>query len=933
MTRNLVGALVAITLVLSPWESGLLPEPLDRLAAEPASAQTDPNQNPSPGAAVIVVNNRGGTKYVSECEDLLLVGSPPRWSVARWTDGHAMSGTRWDRGANWRNLSTSSWDLVEGLETPDGETPVPVPPPEPPAVQWSTVTWIKGNSWPDLNSDGVIDPDDDRLDLNGDGVIDPDDDSLLGPTSLCWVPDHPSCPDSPLNEPGSPLAGREQMQPSDRTGLCEVEANNIDPRAWVADLVTDCIDSRLKPPVLGVPVPVDGEHGCKFRSPAGCPPGLFRISNDSCRGYLRRPWTCPSGYSPGNQFKVCLRDSAPSRPSTAHGACGPGAPLQGEACVEYVGIDVNVDASQNWRCSRYSGIAKRHQSAFRDALNSWWCEYSVWHLEQKCVDDQDAAGCDLQRLSQCLKRTRPSNGGCDAVATAMLCVRLRVAYQQASVGADKNAALAKLRAGGCVPCVVLPFDQSDPHCAAPGQLEPEVVERTDFVEFARIVKKQDRYEWPHPGAGSAYWKYTIGEQASIISRYLQTEIDPGPLGGGCSVHGGWKDKVLDEMLNGTQPGEAHIPPDRYCPIRVERCVAPSVGDVGWTSAHPSGSAVVNAAVTLRVSGLPLRKFRVNHFTAHLERIRGVENSYIRLTPAVFTGFGYKADTGTHAFRVDSGKVTEEKLCFVISKPKFTGSVEQLWPDGDAAEIERLFGDGSLDWWNDLTLDEKRHVMEVRGWRLLDDLIGVDEADERARRAREGVQEFKCDDPDDPKADKSSVVCIWKPTRSGYFAVRALGEWEAGLSGKPIEPMPLAPVQRTALEAALGSDDPDSTCPDHIGGASHVSEGGYTWTVGRERDLDCLREDLGNMGLTALQAGLEDDLSALLPLEENGGPPPPPWDRVCPVSLDLRYRCDDEFAITVDRLGYDPEGHLIRSYSSSEPIGVIVHDAQVTTRSR
>ena len=114
-----------------------------------------------------------------------------------------------------------------------------------------------------------------------------------------------------------------------------------------------------------------------------------------------------------------------------------------------------------------------------------------------------------------------------------------------------------------------------------------------------------------------------------------------------------------------------------------------------------------------------------------------------------------------------------------------------------------------------------------------------------------------------------------------------------------------PVNAKLTEMFL-NDDADTDCPPR-----HPSVGYHT-------DYDCLRNDLAWMNATPAEAGLEPDLSALLPAGSNAE-----WlytdtagtNVKCP-SRDLRVGC-----------GGSGES---QNYTETEPIGILVHEVRVST---
>jgi len=141
-----------------------------------------------------------------------------------------------------------------------------------------------------------------------------------------------------------------------------------------------------------------------------------------------------------------------------------------------------------------------------------------------------------------------------------------------------------------------------------------------------------------------------------------------------------------------------------------------------------------------------------------------------------------------------------------------------------------------------------------------------------------------------------IWCRWTPTRSGYYTLTAAGAWLVGRFQKGTENGVINSAYTDKKRDALG--DPATT----------------------QRIQNLLRVE--GEGWDAAAIGLTDDLTDYRPLLVSStigreaaytieGP-------VCP-SRDLRFYC------TGGRIGSN-------SYTESEPIGIVVHEVRVATRS-
>ncbi len=326
--RTVVGALLAALLVMPPWSADLLPAPLDQLSPEPAAAQN--TQTPVKGEVIrfpdpqVTVSQctPAPTPYLPEYEKAYPLGYST-WS-ADTVDPHLMTPDNPPKQSSQYKHVYPRWEKVSPADPadPHGDFLMkPVTPGTSGQPRYVIPKWD-------------VHPRDPRL---------------------CSV-EVPPCPPSPLANPknrdGTPkLDGRMNFS-EDELGICEDVATNSEDPA----LVDRCL--RLDDdgnPLRGASDPVgvlgfvnfhdDSASECKLRLPSRCPPGLYRISQDTCRGIYRRTWTCPSTHPiRRNQFGTCYRTPTFSTSlKNNHPACDGMVPRTVVPCQDYVGDDFLQD--------------------------------------------------------------------------------------------------------------------------------------------------------------------------------------------------------------------------------------------------------------------------------------------------------------------------------------------------------------------------------------------------------------------------------------------------------------------------------------------------------------------------------------------------------------------------------------------------------------
>lgn len=337
--RTAVGALLAALLVMPPWSADLLPAPLDQLSPEPAAAQN--SQTPVKKGEVIRFTDQNSAVTVSQC------APAPEPYLQEYQKEYPLG-------------YSTSWSVDSGdphLMTPSGSTqPMHVYP------RWVKVSPAVPN---DPYHDYLMRP----ITPSTTGApryVIPQWDVHPRDPRLCSV-EIPPCPPSPLANPKN-QDGRMKLS-EDELGICEDVATNSDDPA----LVDRCLwfDENGNPlgnpshsvGVLGfVNVYDDGKGECKLRLPSRCPPGLYRISQDSCRGIYRRTWTCPSTHPiRRNQFGTCYStldmDAILQGNNMKHPACVDMVPATVVPCERYVGDDfLQNPQSLNEPCKAINGI-------------------------------------------------------------------------------------------------------------------------------------------------------------------------------------------------------------------------------------------------------------------------------------------------------------------------------------------------------------------------------------------------------------------------------------------------------------------------------------------------------------------------------------------------------------------------------------------------
>ncbi|MDE0654206.1 MAG: hypothetical protein OXI26_11195 [bacterium] len=473
--------------------------------------------------------------------------------------------------------------------------------------------------------------------------------------------------------------------------------------------------------VVNVDRIVDGvlqtEDLCRLLQPAECPAGV-QIRVDTCRAVERRPWTCPAGYRPKNEYLECYR-LHPTGPLNPHPACGAGAPaFVAQSCADYAGNDY-ADAPAAVDCTADFPTANPPSPTTALSGNStpgmssdYWCEFDAALLSASCHPAPQSTPECTPSLSMCLKRASRT-GGCSAIASTIRCRDLQQTFRAGTATAEE------VRNEGCEPCVVLPFSPVPPGCPADVSAEPQISLNQAMHHLLRLR-----------------------EDFNAVS-----------------------DACVDSLGNISAVCQAQ-----------PTCTDPPTGALTWSSSHHSRLAIVNSQVTLNVADVPVEERRV------LTRLSSSGLGGSRLTfPYPSSRAGAIGDSILTYGRIDptaSSLTTVTDMngaygeCVYRRGPLFQLTIRQLWPDdpADESEIAGLFGSAALDWWNALTTPaERQEAIESRGLGYWPNLSAAD----RALRTEELTEHVLCNYD---RVYRAPVWCRWIPTAPGYYRITAGGAW-------------------------------------------------------------------------------------------------------------------------------------------------------------
>ena len=662
--------------------------------------------------------------------------------------------------------------------------------------------------------------------------------------------------------------------------------------------------------------------------------------------------------------------------------------------------DANACEEFDRRYNEAHPAAEPPLDTFDPAANAHWCTYGVMHLHPQCDRSNPSdPDCDPQRTATCIMRSS-GIGGCDGVAHRMICSDLQAAYANAigQSQPDRHAVertLRRLRENDCRPCVLLPFGDAsacDPHGLTPTPVPSAIGVgtagdvRVDAVDFQLFAWDLDRYPQ------TFYRRYFFVDDPkyypAIYARFARMSYT---AHGACSA---WTSQMREDMENGLRPDYSTWPSDPADPAYPLRffhdeckkylCSSPTVGRVDWVSEHNSGLAIIGTPTIMTINDIPLRTQTIRYIDreipvganldtdgtgAYPSLNRGERKFLVRYDPVagneplLFTREASANNGPSHS--VDD-RYSNRVECSLRDPsntqrsrqgvswyddgdiPEFSLLITDLWPDIDAAEIKELFGEDALKWWDQMTDPaDKSRASEARGYVYIDEnvLSQAEITEERSRRTWERTEEIPCEFPVPGAQSSSALRCRWTPRRVGYYSVQAAGVWRLNVHDVGARPLRLLePDERASLNRLLAYDgsaeDQDGTGPDDV--CSHSSG------QQRDQDRDCLIEDLqwalpfDPTGLTPEQidlirttvlapvAGLEDDFTELL--DATHITPPDPWGRSCLTLRDFRYTCHPYMPNGRGHMNAATTHTFVgASYTTSEPVGVMVHGAQIVSR--
>ena len=218
-----------------------------------------------------------------------------------------------------------------------------------------------------------------------------------------------------------------------------------------------------------MPRPGDDTSGtdrCRVFQVTECRAGIGPTHEGQCRYVQRRSWTCHNDYHQHNRFNTCYQahtaapEGTPPPCDSSTGA--PSLPLLD--CDDYAGDD--YDDSET--CTDLSSHLTVRSGG---AAAAYWCEFDASDLSVACHRNPVPSGADCeQSTGVCLKRASTVRGqqlralgGCNAIARNIGCARHQADYaDKVGTGTDLVALARDIRADGCEPCRVMPFEPLDP---------------------------------------------------------------------------------------------------------------------------------------------------------------------------------------------------------------------------------------------------------------------------------------------------------------------------------------------------------------------------------------------------------------------------------------------------------------------------------------
>ena len=630
-----------------------------------------------------------------------------------------------------------------------------------------------------------------------------------------------------------------------------------------------------------------GITGCRLLRPIQCPAGLYQVTSRTCEGLVRRTWSCPmTTDTRRNAFNTCYRDTGVVPATTPW--CDAGSPTFAIAsCEDYVGndivttpLDCATDFPTNTPVLARDGtqaVAAASSIQLETALvggvtNRYWCQYDARYLSDECHRTDDShSDCAVPIPSLCIQRASRT-GGCDTVAHNIRCNAFEAAWRQGQL------TVTYVRQNGCTPCDVLPFG---------------TVKEAGFGR----AEASDWDTCPRDAIGPPY----VGRPGYRIRNGRPAPTETSDLA-----------RAHDDAAG------------------TSACAKPPSGSITWQSNHSSGLAVVNSGVVALIGGIDIQRLPwpihqhviavrpgyspVNFFSSRRRLVYRQDTSddpAVRLRPAIDPS---SATTYSTISSMMAGLAGE---CDLYSDPTFRLIVRELWPDNgpeyeggnpncvpvlgghdpnrDAELIIELFGDDALAWWCALTLDQRQVLSIAKGYGWWEDL------DSTARMARTTrlVETMYCDFGLSP-----GTWCRWTPSRASYYALHVGGAWELQQHVRKSDAVAGGRFGTwlTYLNDADARTARHQLLDDELNYIGRFEPRSYA-DLGIQ--VDSVTGDFVGIPI----AGTDLDWWYSSDSYPNSNCPP----------IDLRARCNALVG-------------QITAYSTSERIGVIVHEARVVTRS-
>lgn len=644
----------------------------------------------------------------------------------------------------------------------------------------------------------------------------------------------------------------------------------------------------------------DTNGHCRILIPARCEDGMHRVSHDRCEQFQRRTWTCAENYISRNQFNTCFPDpdapgaeSAPDAPDP----CVKDAPLFAiSRCADYVGNDFERNPEAVMCADYIDGNVVDAAFELEDysADNMYWCKFRGSALATACHRDgaNGSSGCSKTAPPNavCIKRLSKS-GGCDAIAATINCRKLQADYRKESDTDLIATALENILQNKCMPCTALPFSSLPAECPARSIDDLKSWETDDEARLGLLgidADAKNKFDVTHAVQGSFFWGLSNFNQACNV-----VTVEKIPL---------TDDRAQDcaKQLTCSKPPQGRI-----------------VADI----AHSSGLSLVNAPVVVNIADIPVRgrTYRRLFFNSPTQPL--VKNVTVMSyydgnaddNPLMWTWPEITAERKARTFFDLMRNDTTQGDCIVETPPAFRLVVKELLPLEDEGEIKELFGEKVLQWW------------EIR-------TEGLTEEGKRALSPRRDpstlVTEIECN-------YGANVWCIWVPLRPGYYRLEAAAAWEMQRTTAARKWWSDGDLNRisnyltnTVIGRNTNSADVSGERIDFTGCQSYDDLHVNTKRKFQLMDQDCLDEIVRQADLTPEDIGVNP-----------GDPGDEKWSGLQPIdgsmnNADYLYTYDGArkfHCLSPDLRVTCSGGNEHVSYTVTEPIGIVVHEARVVTR--